>query len=549
VRGLDHGSEVTTAWAPAEELCFSESTQNDFVVRFSKVAGLYLKVPATENRKLLEAYARDGCESAFATVLERYVGFVYGTALRLLSGDSQLAEDVTQIVFCDLARAANRMKGGVMLGGWLHQHTCFVAAKTIRAERRRRAREEKAAMMKLENPESEMDIPALARALDEAMNRLGAADRAAIVMRYFEGHDFGRLGQALGSSEAAARMRVNRALEKLRAILTKRGFKLSGAGLATALALNASAAAPAGLATSIAGAATAALGAGGGIICGFETFQILLMTKLKIIAAVCVAVGAVTPLILQHRENARLRAELESMRAQLPNIETAAASASAAPPMDADELRRLRDEQQELMRLRAQASAYRESQRALTNAQLEVARLETAMKAAQSRRGSAEPRALAAGLRPVRELQNLGHATPSSAFETVIWANSVNDMRQIARSLTFDEESRPKAEQVLANASQAVRQEFPTIEDMVAKMMTKTTRVDGMRVLQEEEIAPGESRVITEWQFADGRVQPESWRFRRAADGAWQMVIEARMAEKLGRMVTEYAAQLQAAAK
>ena len=82
-----------------------------------------------------------GEEAAFRELVSRYVDLVYSAAIRLVNGDAHLAEDVTQTVFADLARMARSLSRGVMLGGWLHRHTCFVAGKTMRSERRRLARE------------------------------------------------------------------------------------------------------------------------------------------------------------------------------------------------------------------------------------------------------------------------------------------------------------------------------------------------------------------------------------------------------------------------
>ena len=60
------------------------------------------------------------------------------------------------------------------------------------------------------------------------MSRLGAKDRDALVLRFFENKNCAEVGTALGASEDAAKMRVNRALEKLRKFFTKRGVSFSG---------------------------------------------------------------------------------------------------------------------------------------------------------------------------------------------------------------------------------------------------------------------------------------------------------------------------------
>src|ERR1051326_1281607 len=137
-----------------------------------------------------------------------------------------------------------------MLGGWLHRHTCYVAAKTMRTERRRQSRERQAVAMNSLNDHSEANLAQLTPFLDDAINRLGARDRTAIMLRFFEQRDLRSVGEALGSNEDAAQKRVARALEKLRALLKKRGVALSVAALGTALSTDAVTAAPAGFAAS-----------------------------------------------------------------------------------------------------------------------------------------------------------------------------------------------------------------------------------------------------------------------------------------------------------
>src|SRR5262249_48253616 len=100
-----------------------------------------------DNRKLLEEYARNGSDGAFRELVARYINFVYSTALRLVNGDSALAQDVTQTVFIDLARKGSTLASEVQLGGWLHQHTFYVATKAVRSERRRQFREREAVAM------------------------------------------------------------------------------------------------------------------------------------------------------------------------------------------------------------------------------------------------------------------------------------------------------------------------------------------------------------------------------------------------------------------
>ena len=245
----------------------------------------------TDSRKLLAEYVEAGSEPAFRELVARYLGLVYSAAVRMMDGDTHRAEDVAQTVFADLARMARALSSEVMLGGWLHRRTCHVAATILRGERRRQSREKKAVEMNAlqGHSRSEANLAQVAPILDEAINQLGADDRTAILLRFFEQRDFHSIGQVLGSSEDAAQKRVTRALEKLHSLLKHRGITFSAAALGTALATEAVTATPAGLAVSISSAALASAAVGSGTT--LTLLKIITMTKLKlgIISAIAFA--------------------------------------------------------------------------------------------------------------------------------------------------------------------------------------------------------------------------------------------------------------------
>lgn len=111
------------------------------------------------------------------------------------------------------------------LTGWLYTSTRYLAAKARRTEQRRRAREQEAYAMNqlLQSPDSDPAWNELGPVLDDAMHELGAVDCEAVLLRYFESRLLAEVGRRLGLTENAARMRVDRALDKLRAALAKRG--------------------------------------------------------------------------------------------------------------------------------------------------------------------------------------------------------------------------------------------------------------------------------------------------------------------------------------
>jgi RNA polymerase sigma factor (sigma-70 family) len=194
----------------------------------------------TPDSELLQRFVRTHCKTAFAELVKRHVSLVYSAALRQVNGDTHLAQDVAQTVFSDLARKAGSLVQRERLTGWLYTSPHFSAAKMVRGEARRRDREEDFTRESTnENtPEAGRVTPyasdweKIRPAIDDAMHELKESDREAILLRYFENQPFIQVGARLGLNENAARMRVERALEKLRDILAKRGLTT-----ATALAL------------------------------------------------------------------------------------------------------------------------------------------------------------------------------------------------------------------------------------------------------------------------------------------------------------------------
>ncbi len=305
----------------------------------------------TDSQTLLAEYVRTGSEAAFRDLVQRYIGLVYSAALRLVHGDTHLAEDVTQLVFIDLARKARGLSSEVMLGGWLHQRTYNVAAPILRANRRRHAREKEAAQMNALHTDSDTHLAQVSPILDEAITRLGRDDRKAIILRFFEQRDYRSIGEALGTSDDAAQKRVTRAVAKLRAQLISRGVALSAGAIAAALTSQALTAAPAGLAANV--ARTALAGAATGTGGTLALLKYMAATKLKT-AIIGAAITAGVLIVLFFRQDQKNSAE-QSNSPQLPISESASSpvfrrfgdrvrgglsrsESDAAPPATAQEI-------------------------------------------------------------------------------------------------------------------------------------------------------------------------------------------------------------------
>jgi RNA polymerase sigma factor (sigma-70 family) len=245
-----------------------------------------------DDTELLRRYARDGSEEAFTELVARHLNLVYSVALRRVGGDAHLAKDVTQQVFIALARQAAALSGRPVLAGWLYTTSRFVSAQVVRAARRRQAREQEAQLMQYSSASvPDPDWDRLRPVLDEVMDRLSDHDREALLLRFFEGQPFAAVSEKLGLTEEATRKRVDRALDKLRAMLARRGIGSTTAAVALMLENQAVTAAPAGLTTTVAGSA---LSAGSGInLSTLSLLQLMSTTKLTVSLAVLGAFFAI----------------------------------------------------------------------------------------------------------------------------------------------------------------------------------------------------------------------------------------------------------------
>ena len=245
----------------------------------------------TDDAQLLRQFAGEGAQVAFAELVRRRIDFVYSTALRQVGGDAHLAQDVTQGVLLALAQSARSLARRPILTGWLYTTTRFLAAKAVRAHHRWRVREQEShAMNEISRqgaPEPEWDR--LRPVLDEAMHELSERDREAILLRYFEGRAFAEIGMLCGVAENSARMRVERALDRLRERLARRGITSTAAALGVVLAAQPVIAAPAGLAADVVRASVAGVTAGGAGA-ALRILEFMSATKLKV-GTVCAVVA------------------------------------------------------------------------------------------------------------------------------------------------------------------------------------------------------------------------------------------------------------------
>src|SRR5437763_7556385 len=100
--------------------------------------------------ELLARYTGQRAEDAFGEIVRRHLDLVYSAALRQVRSP-QLAEEVAQSAFTDLARNAHRLAPETVLTAWLYQVTRRTAIDAVRREARRQLREQIATEMNAVN--------------------------------------------------------------------------------------------------------------------------------------------------------------------------------------------------------------------------------------------------------------------------------------------------------------------------------------------------------------------------------------------------------------
>jgi RNA polymerase sigma factor (sigma-70 family) len=208
--------------------------------------------------EILRRHVNDADPSAFGELVARHLDWVYSAALRQVR-DPHMADDVTQAVFLALSQQARKLTAGVVLEAWLFRVTRRASAMALRAAGRRRTHERRAAIMNSEERAADInpqDWETLAPVLDEVVEKLADADRQSILLRYYQRKSFAEIGQALAIGEPAARKRISRAIEKMRAMLSGRGMAFAAGTLAAGMLSYTSQPAPASTVASVAAITT-----------------------------------------------------------------------------------------------------------------------------------------------------------------------------------------------------------------------------------------------------------------------------------------------------
>lgn len=192
-----------------------------------------------DDRELLERWVSQRDAEAFKSLAKRYADMVFATSRRILRNDTD-AEDVVQECFATLIRSGS--KPASYLGPWLHRVATNTSLKRLRAERRRRTREDSYTREQSPSPDSTLD-DALAL-VDQAIAELPEKQRLAIVAYFLEDKTHETIAEAMGITRPGVAYRIQKGIESVRKSLKRSGAIISVAALSTALSEQTAVAAP-----------------------------------------------------------------------------------------------------------------------------------------------------------------------------------------------------------------------------------------------------------------------------------------------------------------
>jgi RNA polymerase sigma-70 factor, ECF subfamily len=174
------------------------------------------------------ALARDGDSEAFRALVERHSRAVYRLAHRM-TGNPSDAEDVVQETFLRAYRQLSRFESRANFGTWLHRIAVNCSIDLIRSRPHREAAHDTSDLEQLGAAEADGGHPSPERLtlsaevqerINGAMSTLSQMERAAFMLRHFEGQSIDEISRALGLKTNATKHSIFRAVKKMRNVLS-----------------------------------------------------------------------------------------------------------------------------------------------------------------------------------------------------------------------------------------------------------------------------------------------------------------------------------------
>jgi RNA polymerase sigma factor (sigma-70 family) len=175
---------------------------------------------------LLEAFAGQQDEAAFAILVSRYSSLVMGVCRRALAHE-QDAEDAFQATFLVLARNVASIRRRGSLAAFLHGVAQRIARNSKRSLARRRKKEQQGARAEASQPAEDLAWREVQALLDEEVRAMPEVYRRVFVLCCMQGTSRSEAARQLGLKEGTLDSRLARARKHLRHRLVGRGVTLS----------------------------------------------------------------------------------------------------------------------------------------------------------------------------------------------------------------------------------------------------------------------------------------------------------------------------------
>jgi RNA polymerase sigma factor (sigma-70 family) len=164
-------------------------------------------------------FEKPGVNDVADRAFRRHYDHVY-RYVRRRTRDHHRAEELTQQVFADAVTSLSESPSPPL--AWLYT----VAQRRFADEAWRDTLARRVAGLQLAPGSASRDYGAdVSSALSSALDRLPAGQREVVVLKLLRGAKFAEIGERLGISTEAAKMRFTRALEALRSELEEEGLR------------------------------------------------------------------------------------------------------------------------------------------------------------------------------------------------------------------------------------------------------------------------------------------------------------------------------------
>ena len=181
----------------------------------------------------LLARSREGDQGAFSDLVERFQGYAFRLAFRLLADEDE-ARDVTQEAFIRVWRHLGRYEPGTRFTTWLYRIVTNLAYDRLRAGRRRRraldAAGEEAQEFSASDAAAMHENRELARRIEVLADELPPRQRVVFVLRDLHGLSVQEVAEILNTATGTVKANLSYARQKLRERLGAAGRKVTQTG-------------------------------------------------------------------------------------------------------------------------------------------------------------------------------------------------------------------------------------------------------------------------------------------------------------------------------